>query len=289
MLKIKKFIQNKKSRKIYIPAIFLIVGFLVFYKIFISQGSNYSWIQSDWSGGADTGATATHTTNQSGWTKFFSKDANVDVTATPGEITLTNPLEENVDTTDADFNEMTQTTALADSGDFYINGDSIQLKKQDGVSCTVAEECIGGVCSDNICDEPWGYIGICSGIEVNFTDISGTKLWKTSNTNCDTPQCGINGGQDGDNLVDPVANPSVDFSLYPAQNACKAIGGRLPTKPELACIYTNRASLGSFQSDYYWSSTENDTAYAWRQYFSNGDVDLYGKTGSYYVRCVRGQ
>ena len=133
----------------------VVIGVVGFYQIFISQGSNYSWIQSDWSGGADEVAVATHTTNQTGWTKFFSKDDNVDVTSTPGEMTLTSPSAENVDTTDADFNAMTQTTALADDGDFYVNGDSIQLKKQAGASCTVDGECIG-ICEGGFCILPCG-------------------------------------------------------------------------------------------------------------------------------------
>jgi uncharacterized protein (TIGR02145 family) len=151
MLKLKKVFRNKKV----LGSLLVVIGVVGFYQIFISQGSNYSWIQSDWSGGADEVAVATHTTDQTGWTKFFSKDDNVDVTTTPGEMTLTSPSAENVDTTDADFNAMTQTTDLAGDGDFYINGDSIQLKKQEGASCTVDGECIG-ICESGFCILPCG-------------------------------------------------------------------------------------------------------------------------------------
>jgi len=74
---------------------------------------------------------------------------------------------------------------------------------------------------------------------------STTYQWKTTDTACNTPQCGLDGAQNGDSLVDPKLYPSVDFSAYPAQNACKALGGRLPTIVELRCISSNKASFGN--------------------------------------------
>ncbi len=129
--------------------------------------------------------------------------------------------------------------------------------------------------------------GICTGIEIYSQDLSGTYKWKTLNSSCSPPQCGLIGGQDGDNLVNPTTNPTVSFISYPAQNACKAIGGRLPTKADLACIYTNRALLGSFQSNSYWSSTEFSITNAWYQNFASGAVGNIGKTTAYYARCIR--
>lgn len=49
--------------------------------------SNYNWIQSDWSGGADTSATAVHPGGQTGWTKFYSKDPYVR-TSIAGEVSI---------------------------------------------------------------------------------------------------------------------------------------------------------------------------------------------------------
>ena len=289
MKKIKDFINQlilkKKSKKVlFLRSILLIVGFLIFYQVFVSKGSSYNWLQGDWSGGAETGAVATHTSNQTGWTKFFSKDTNVDTTTTPGEITLSDTAISATitETLDADFNAGTKDTT-------YVASDNVYLLKPSGASCTTTAECDGGWCDADTCSSSWMGGGICSGIEVYYEDISSTKQWKTANTDCDTPQCGIDGGQDGDNLVDPVANPSVDFSLYPAQNSCKTIGGRLPTKTELDCIYTNKASLGNnFVANSYWSSTEYTTSVAWRQYFLNGDqYGDYKTGGDGSARCVR--
>src|SRR3972149_2835765 len=39
--------------------------------------SNYEWVQSDWSGGADTSAVAIHPDDQTEWNRFYSKDPYV--------------------------------------------------------------------------------------------------------------------------------------------------------------------------------------------------------------------
>ena len=148
-------------------------------------------------------------------------------------------------------------------------------------------------CDDAVwfCD----YVDICGNalgdgdyILVKRTDVGSptTQQWKTARTNCDQPECGQDGEQNGDNLV---ADNTVNFGVYPARDACKALGGRLPTKTELNCMWTNKASFGdNFVASSYWSSTEYDTLVAWRQSFSDGGQDSGSKANSYYVRCVRG-
>ena len=151
-----------------------------------------------------------------------------------------------------------------------------------------AKTCDNGVwfCDDaDICSNT---LGDGDYILVKRTDVGSptTQQWKTANTACDQPQCGIDGGQDGDNLV---ADNTVSFSNYPARDACRALGGRLPTKTELNCMYNNKATFGNnFVASNYWSSTENSTTYAWRQGFSDGTQYNNNKTTNYYVRCVRG-
>ena len=62
----------------------------------------------------------------------------------------------------------------------------------------------------------------------------------------------------------------------------------LPSKDELNQLYVNKAAIGGgFANDYYWSSTEYDSNYAWLQYFSNGAQDVYIKGFPIYVRAVR--
>jgi len=121
-------------------------------------------------------------------------------------------------------------------------------------------------------------------VVVARADEASRMVWKTSNTACDRPQCGIDGGQ-SDNLV---ADNTINFNTYTAREACKQKGGRLATISELQSIYTNRAQFGSFAADNYWSSTEYSATLAYNVNFSTGATNYYGKASSYYVRCVSG-
>jgi hypothetical protein len=130
------------------------------------------------------------------------------------------------------------------------------------------------------------YAGDGDYIIVAQSDAPTTKQWKTANTSCDRPECGADGPQNDDDLVN---DNTVDFTDYPARDYCKSIGARLPTRDELSCMYMNRASFGnSFGASYYWSSTENSETSAWYRNFSTGSEDNDGKTSTNYVRCVRG-
>ena len=65
---------------------------------------------------------------------------------------------------------------------------------------------------------------------------------------------------------------------------------RLPTKDELNKMYKNLycKGIGNFASEDYWSSSsESSSYYAWGQSFSNGDQLNYYKGGSLRVRVVR--
>ena len=84
-----------------------------------------------------------------------------------------------------------------------------------------------------------------------------------------------------------------------AAAACTALGKgwRLPTKPELQLIYLNRAKIGGFAKDYYWSSStseyyDSSGSYflknMWFQNFDNG-VSYDGDSDGYafHVRAVK--
>jgi len=71
--------------------------------------------------------------------------------------------------------------------------------------------------------------------------------------------------------------------------AAKGDGWRLPTKEELSFIYQQREAIGGFAPDWYWSSSEVDTYYAWYQNFSDGFQDYYGKFDVARVRAVRNE
>jgi len=60
-----------------------------------------------------------------------------------------------------------------------------------------------------------------------------------------------------------------------------------PSKDELNKLYLNRASIGGFGADAYWSSSEIDAGSAWWQWFDDGRQERYVKDNSCRVRPVR--
>ena len=74
-----------------------------------------------------------------------------------------------------------------------------------------------------------------------------------------------------------------------AIKAPKLLGAdwRLPSKYELELLYQQKDVVGGFALDYYWSSTEYYSDYAWYQNFTNGDEYPYNKNYALQVRAVR--
>ncbi len=173
------------------------------------KAATHSWFQTDWFLGADTGAVATHTSNQTGWTKFYSKDDNVNV-GTTGEIKLTSTVSTIVEEDNADFNAGTQSTGLAASGDFYINEGNMYLKKADGASCSVSDECVG-ICSVGACDScPTGYIGIPGNATFGTDGFCVMKYEAKNVGNAATSQA--------------ASTPWVNISQTAAKTACEGLG-----------------------------------------------------------------
>ncbi len=61
----------------------------------------------------------------------------------------------------------------------------------------------------------------------------------------------------------------------------------LPSKDELNKLYINRALIGGFCTNYYWSSTESNNVNAWSQHFYNGYQSFNGKYDKINMRAVR--
>lgn len=64
-------------------------------------------------------------------------------------------------------------------------------------------------------------------------------------------------------------------------------GWFLSAKDQLNCLYGNKAAVGGFANDFYWSSTEADADKAWAQNFDNGDQLFDFKVFNGRVRCAR--
>ncbi len=116
-------------------------GFLFFQNVKNILAATYYWIQLSWSGGADTVNFPAHPANETGWTKYYSKDANI----TAGtELTLVAASTSITQTTDDDFNAGTK-------DDVYVSGGNVYLQKPLGKTCSAAIECVSGYCVDGVC------------------------------------------------------------------------------------------------------------------------------------------
>ena len=61
----------------------------------------------------------------------------------------------------------------------------------------------------------------------------------------------------------------------------------LPSIDELNELYLHKDIVGGFANVYYWSSTEDYSAYAWYQDFSGGILGNFSKNFPLRVRAVR--
>jgi hypothetical protein len=88
-------------------------------------------------------------------------------------------------------------------------------------------------------------------------------------------------------------NPAGNFAAKVCADYSVSDGGvtygdwYLPSKYELNLLYQQKAAIGGFANDYYWSSTESGTGFAWLQNFSNGVQSSPNKSSTNYVRAVR--
>ncbi len=83
----------------------------------------------------------------------------------------------------------------------------------------------------------------------------------------------------------PGDNDDADWQTQ--MDWAKSIGGDLPSKTELAMLWTS--SRNDFQDDWYWSNQphESDPAYAWCQYFGYGTQLYDHKLNELRARAVR--
>jgi hypothetical protein len=303
--KLRTFSYGSFATMIIAVGIISLVMNLLFSDKLTGWAQTFSWQQTSWTTGASSTAIATHSNNQTGWTRFSSSTANIATTSTGITLTASSVTAFN-HTADADFSG-------TKSAEIYVSGGSIRLAKPFGASCTSDVECtdglaglVGGWCDTvggNICRNPW-VSSICtstldnigSTLMVMRKDLSPSGyVWGPTGVGCDTPYCGIDGAQNGDNLV---ANNAINFAAagYVARDACKAQGARLPTIDELKCIYANRSNYntgGAFAAIQFWSATEYNINYIYDLNFSNGAVGS-GTTQEFRsaanrVRCVKAQ
>jgi hypothetical protein len=128
---------------------------------------------------------------------------------------------------------------------------------------------------------------------------SGIRWYNGNYTNTGATSTAIGTGSANTTAI--IANQGATETAYAAGLARAYSGGGytdwfLPSKDALNEMHQNRATINStatanggstFVNNSYWSSTEDDIYYAWKQDFLNGSQNYDGKYNTNYVRAVR--
>jgi uncharacterized protein (TIGR02145 family) len=179
------------------------------------RSASWSFIQTDWSGGASTTAVAVHPGDAEGWDYYYSADSAV-ATDTPGQISLASTTSEWTQTTDADFSAGTFSGTAATSG-------KIVLLKPAGVSCGAGAECLGGYCSSvNGCGSCSGTVEDADANSYGVVKI-GEQCWMAENLNVGVYATSTNTGT---NHSDVSNNGIIEKYCYDNNTArCATDGG----------------------------------------------------------------
>jgi hypothetical protein len=111
---------------------------------------------------------------------------------------------------------------------------------------------------------------------------NGSDFWTYANN------WGIGGGSSNtDIVVNAQGNGSYAAQLCKDLDLNTYDDWYLPSKTELDKLYDNRALIGGFANNYYWSSTEDNFDGARRRHFGNGASNGDYKSMNWAVRAVR--
>jgi len=200
------------------------------------------------------------------------------------------------------YNENSVQTTTATPDVYYVFSSWTGSTGCSGVASHTITMNANKSCTANFALDPNWIPGIAAtvmaGKYIRSADLGSKMAYKTSWTAVTSPQGAT--GLDPNfpssmSLVSPQTNPGVDFSVYPAQNACKAIGGRMPNMQELLAIYVGRATYGNnfltSSGSNYWSSTDyNYDSAHFVSFYSGIETPMtnIGKISTLSVRCVSG-
>ena len=187
-------------------------------------------------------------------------------------------------------------------GFYYYNGSSWAEVAATSATYSIGDVVNGGVVFYLFAPGDTGYIaGESHGLVVTMSDVATSVEWGCMNTDLpNVPNVSYNGGNPaglGAEIGDGVSNTNAilnDCSTAPAALAARSLGAQwfLPSAKELNQMYINKTTLEGVSGftafgSYYWSSTENDSSFAWIQGFGNGGQSLNNKNDPTNVRAVR--
>jgi uncharacterized protein (TIGR02145 family) len=246
------FTEPKKKKLVVIVAVLILLVVVYFtFKALTARGAVFSFIQTDWSGGADITGSVDHISNLSnpaGWLKFFSKSDNVK-TDVGGQISLISTTSSFVSTSDADFNAGTKTNV-------YTNSGTVVMQKPLDVACLANGECSSGWCRNSsfcaVCD-PITYDGTVYQVEV-----VGDKCWLKTPLKVGTMISSVN---QGSSHTEASNNGIIEKFCY--NNVCDNTYGGLYDWNEAMGYATTSGAVGicptgwHIPSDAEWSAYEN--------------------------------
>ena len=87
----------------------LVGSHFFWYQPSLIQAATYTWVQTDWSGGASTTATAVHPDNQTGWSYYSSASSTLSIGT---ELSLSTVASSTTQTTQADFDAGTKNNVI---------------------------------------------------------------------------------------------------------------------------------------------------------------------------------
>jgi hypothetical protein len=153
------------------------------------------------------------------------------------------------------------------------------------VTYTIGQSALGGV----IAYINGGGSTGTSGLVTTVSDISTSTEWGcvgTTISGADGTAIGT-GNQNTIDIMAGCATAGIAARICGDLTQSGYSDWYLPSKDELNALYTNKASIGGFANDAYWSSTEYLSSAAYYEDFSNGFVTAAPKDSYLYVRAVR--
>ena len=126
---------------------------------------------------------------------------------------------------------------------------------------------------------------------VDLLDGNGAE-WGCSGINVPGASSVSNGPNNTSDIVAAMCSAAVSVNDVAANAADEYVlngydDWYLPARGELQELYEQRQYLASYDSGFYWSSTEDSTTIAWGVSLTTGQISFAAKTNVYQVRAVR--
>ncbi|MFA7314915.1 MAG: fibrobacter succinogenes major paralogous domain-containing protein, partial [Candidatus Magasanikbacteria bacterium] len=143
--------------------------------------------QTNWGGGASTTLSASHSSDQTGWSRFYSTSSADVNTSVAGEVSLSPSLNSTSQTSNTDFDTWATSSVFVSSTG---STGRIVLLKPVGATCNQASECGSSACNatTHLCwSPPCGSLTTVdySSVTYNLVNI-GTQCWFAKNLNVGT-------------------------------------------------------------------------------------------------------